>query len=253
MYDSFSNDYDRFVNWQARLSAEIPFIRQQMASLPAHAKILDAACGTGMHTIALAQAGYQVSGADLSAGMIERARANSMAAGLELEFGIAGFGDLGQFFGRQQFSTLFCLGNSLPHVADLIALQEALADFAACLQPGGFLLLQNRNFDVILNERQRWMEPQNYLQGEEEWLFLRFYDFNPDGTIQFNILTLYRRASNEWVQRISSTALYPLHQHLLLEALDFAGFKEIHCYGSMAGEPFQPQTSPNLVIKAQVS
>ncbi|MFZ2095785.1 MAG: hypothetical protein WAV05_04020 [Anaerolineales bacterium] len=26
MYDNLSSDYDRFVNWQARLSVELPFI-----------------------------------------------------------------------------------------------------------------------------------------------------------------------------------------------------------------------------------
>ena len=61
MYDDISSDYDRFVNWPGRLSVELPFLEQQIngAGGPA-AKVLDAACGTGMHAIALAQRGLTV-------------------------------------------------------------------------------------------------------------------------------------------------------------------------------------------------
>ena len=32
MYDEFSADYDRFVDWPARLVIELPFIEQQLAT-----------------------------------------------------------------------------------------------------------------------------------------------------------------------------------------------------------------------------
>ena len=77
MYDQFSSDYDRFVNWPNRLVVEMPFIERQLQAIALEAagpaRVLDAACGTGVHAIALAQRGYRVAGADLSAGMIERA------------------------------------------------------------------------------------------------------------------------------------------------------------------------------------
>jgi ubiquinone/menaquinone biosynthesis C-methylase UbiE len=57
MYDSLSLDYDRFVNWQNRLSIELPFIIKQFQLINAKS-ILDVATGTGMHAIALAQLGY---------------------------------------------------------------------------------------------------------------------------------------------------------------------------------------------------
>ncbi|MDY7040920.1 MAG: class I SAM-dependent methyltransferase, partial [Chloroflexota bacterium] len=76
LYDPFSSDYDRFVNWKERLAYELPFIERQLTAVGAR-RVLDAACGTGMHAIALAQRGYEVIGADLSAGMIERARENA--------------------------------------------------------------------------------------------------------------------------------------------------------------------------------
>ena len=33
MYEDFSSDYDRFVDWQGRLAAELPFIEQQLQAV----------------------------------------------------------------------------------------------------------------------------------------------------------------------------------------------------------------------------
>lgn len=163
MYDDLSADYDRFVDWPARLATELPLIVGRVDN-PSY--ILDAACGTGMHAIALAQKGYAVVGADLSAQVIERARANAAAADVAVRFEVAGFGKLAWVFdlssssnllplpcqgmGRGQggrgwgtsCDALLCLGNSLPHPLTPDALAAGLADFAACLHPGGFLLIQ---------------------------------------------------------------------------------------------------------------
>ena len=32
-YDDFSQDYDRFVNWDSRLQAEIPFVEARLSEL----------------------------------------------------------------------------------------------------------------------------------------------------------------------------------------------------------------------------
>jgi SAM-dependent methyltransferase len=254
MYNQLSDDYDRFVNWPARLAAELPFIEQQLDGLQkapgAGLRVLDSACGTGMHAIALAQRGYLAAGTDLSAPMIERARQNAAAAGANARFETAGFGVLAQTFGSGVFDALFCLGNSLPHVLSANGLRDALADFAACLRPGGLLLLQNRNFDAVMQQRQRWMEPQAHQDERSERLFLRFYDFEPDGLIAFNILTLRREAGSGWGQQVGSVKLRPLLQAELAHALAQAGFSELEFYGDMSGAPFDPQSSGNLVIIA---
>lgn len=44
LYDPFSADYDRFVNWRERLAYELPFIEQQLAASGAR-RILDTVCG----------------------------------------------------------------------------------------------------------------------------------------------------------------------------------------------------------------
>jgi len=249
MYDDFSADYDRFVHWPGRLAAELPFIRQQLAQAEAH-RVLDTGCGTGQHAIALAQQGFEVVGTDLSPAMIGRARVNAADAGVEARFEVAGFGALREQAGGG-FDALLCLGNSLPHVLTVRARKETLEDFAACLRPGGLALIQNRNFDRVLVEQERWMSPQGHREEEKEWLFLRFYDFEADGTLTFHLVTLRREGREEWQQQVASTRLWPLREQELVAALRATGFRHITSWGDMQGTPFDAQGSPNLVITAQ--
>ncbi len=257
MYDTFSADYDRFVDWPSRLASELPFIEKRLNEIAApqvkSLRLLDAACGTGMHAIALGQKGYAVSGADLSSGMVAQARANAARASIDIPFAVASFGELAKTFGASQFDALLCLGNSLPHLLDAPSLAAALSDIAACLQPGGLLIIQNRNFDAVLAHRQRWMDPQTYHENEREWIFLRFYDFDPDGLITFNILTLHRMANAAWEQHVTTTRLAPQRQADLAAALTAAGFDQLTFYGNLAGAPFDPENSPNLVVAVRLT
>ncbi len=260
MYDAFSADYDRFVDWPARLAVELPFTERRLQTVGGR-RVLDVACGTGRHSIALARRGYLLAGTDLSKGMIERARANAVDAKVDVRFEVAAFGELARTFdlpstassGRHgsRFDGLLCLGNSLPHLLTPAELHAALADFAACLHPGGLLLIQNRNFDAVLSRCERWMKPQSCREGKTEWIFLRFYDFELRGRLIFNMVTLRREGAGEWKQQVASTRLHPLRREELTAALEAAEFVDVVCYGDMSGAPFDPGSSGNLIVTAR--
>ena len=247
MYDSLSSDYDRFVNWQNRLALELPFIIKQLQLINARS-VLDAATGTGMHAISLAQLGYQTAGADISTGMIERARLNAISASAQVRFEVTGFGNLANTFGIHSFDALLCLGNSLPHLLSRSEVDHALLDFAACLKPAGLLVIQNRNFDMVMSQRERWMEPQSHSEAEADWIFQRFYDFDPDGLLTFNMVTLKRVGHGDWSQKVVSSRLRPLLKDELVSALSETGFESLKTYGNLNGGVFDPETSGNLVI-----
>jgi len=254
MYEKFASVYDYFVNWSERLSYEIPFILEQLSQLgkdPYQIKVLDAACGTGKHAIALAQAGYQVAGADLFPQMVQLADLNASAADQKIRFKAAGFGSISAAFPDEQFQAVLCLGNSLPHVKSSNELQAALVDFAKLLAPGGLLLIQQRNFDHIMRGKERHMPPQSHQKGDEEWLFFRFYDFEPSGLIQFNILTLHRKKDQNWQVELNSTTLMPILSEDLMRALNNARFGHIQCFGNLKGDAFDPLTSADLIVLAK--
>jgi glycine/sarcosine N-methyltransferase len=245
LYDALAADYDRFVNWEGRLSHELPFFERLFAAHGVR-RVLDTACGTGHHAIALAKRGYQVVGCDLSTVMVERAKENALASGVDVSFRVAALGDLGAL--GETFDAVLCLGNSLPHLLSAAAVAGALADFTAVLRPGGVLVIQNRNFDQVWDRKERFMSPQAYRHRDQVWLFVRFYDFH-EATITFNMIRL-RSTAQGWEQGVDSTELRPIFRDDLMAGLKKAGFEDVAFYGGYDGSPFDPTQSGDLVAVA---
>jgi cyclopropane fatty-acyl-phospholipid synthase-like methyltransferase len=65
--------------------AEVDFLIDALG-LSAGAAVLDVGCGTGRHAIELARRGYRVTGVDISAGMLEQAKKDAQAAGVEVQW-----------------------------------------------------------------------------------------------------------------------------------------------------------------------
>lgn len=65
--------------------AEVDFIEEEL-KLTSGASVLDLGCGTGRHSIELARRGYQLTGVDISPGMLAVARQNAEKAGVSINF-----------------------------------------------------------------------------------------------------------------------------------------------------------------------
>ena len=124
--------------WETMVSdeataADVGFIRRHIAPPPA--RLLDMPCGAGRHSLALARAGYRVTGVDISADAVARAKA--AAGGLEAAFVEA---DMHSFAPPADFDAVLCLGNSLAYFppAEMAAF---IGGLAGALWPGGWLVL----------------------------------------------------------------------------------------------------------------
>ena len=247
LWDTLSADYDRFVDWEGRLAREMPFFERLFAERGV-VRLLDIACGTGHHAIALAQRGYEIAGSDVSQGMISRAQNNAAAAGVRAAFFQAAFGELAKWVG-EPYDALLCLGNSLPSLLREDALKGALADMAHVLVPGGLLILQNLNYDRVWPHRERFMPLQTHRQGDEEWLFLRFVDFHLE-TLTFNMVVLHRN-SGVWNYRAEATELRPIFKESLERLLEQTGFARMDFYGDYSFSPYEQDTSGDLIVVAE--
>lgn len=106
MYEPFgighATYYDEFHRREKPYEAECDFVEATLArfGLGRAKRILDLGCGTGGHVIGLTQRGYQVTGVDSSAGMLEIARQSAAQANIEvdLRLAMAETVDLGQTF-----------------------------------------------------------------------------------------------------------------------------------------------------------
>ncbi len=84
---------------------EVDFLIDELGLSPGDS-VLDVACGTGRHAVELASRGYQVTGIDISAGMLAQAKAKADAAGVSVEF-IKG--DATAFSFDKKFDAAICL------------------------------------------------------------------------------------------------------------------------------------------------
>ena len=258
-YDGLGQDYDLMVSWSERIPREEAFFARVFGESGAR-RVLDAACGTGMHAIAFARAGRECTGADLSPVMVEKARGNARDAGVPVRFVIAGFGELRSRIG-ETFDAVTCIGNSLPHLLDDASLRGCLSDFAGLLRPGGILVIQNRNYDRLLRERQRFMPLASRMDGEGETLFLRITDYPPaaeggisagsgaDESINFTLVSLKKR-NGTWSQTVLSTPLRALRRRTLESELARAAFSSVRVYGSYTFADFDSPGANDFVAIA---
>lgn len=261
-YDRLAEFFDVMTDWPSRLAVELPFLEATFARYNAQA-VLDAACGTGGHAIALAQRGYRVSGTDVSAQMIARAQANAARAGVTIPFVVARFQDLYTTFGAS-FDAVLCLGNSLPHVLTDAAALESVLNLRGCLRAGGVLILHNLNYDKRWKEKPRWFAVNAGMLENRETLVWRFADYpaarevegetqmiaSDAARITFNIALFTKHADGAWSVEVQSTLQRP-YQHSEIELLlRRAGFREITFYGNLQGAPFDVEQSGDLVAVA---
>ncbi len=241
-YDALASDYDLMTDFQKRFVAERPFFRLIVERYRIK-RALDAGCGTGFHSLLLAQLGVEVTGFDVSQEMVKTAAEHARSYRLEATFLQAGFDGIARKI-RPQFDAVFSLGNTLAHCTTPRELSGALSASHALLRPGGILFIQDVNYDRILAERQQ-------IQSVKEnggTIFVRYYEYQAE-LVRFNILRLFRQ---EGVMRhhLESILLRPYRRDELVHALRAAGFPEVLVYGGITLQPFEALQSRDLVLLA---
>lgn len=243
-YDPVAAYYDLLISWKARLKRERPFFARVFKQYCVR-RILDTACGTGKHAIAFHDWGYHVVGTDSSPLMVEKSREN--AGGRCIEFIEAGFQELGKVNGM--FDAVTCLGNSLPHVLSDVELRASVKSMYDALLPGGVLIVQNNNYDMIVGKQERFMPLAARKADGQEYLFERFFDFHGD-TLTFNLVIMLKD-SQGWTMHVNPIAQRALTSDLLVSHLRAVGFENIKLYGGYPAEPFEKLHSDAMVVVAQ--
>lgn len=239
-YDDLAEDYDAMTQFAVRLEKEKSVLAGVLELLPARHAI-DMGCGTGVHAMALAQLGVEVTGVDVSARMLERARAH---AGRHATVDSAPVhflqGDFLTPLPAESADLLFCFGNSIPHLPSGNALDEALAHWRRLLAPGGHVLIQLLNYGDVLRRQDRIVN----IRRDGETTIVRFYDFLEEA-LRFNILTIVDGHDGP-THTLRSTRLSPFTDEDITEAADSAGFTSVEKYADLHFHPFE-DGSPNLV------
>lgn len=145
----FVEKWDELIDWDQRWEAEGDFFIEQLRSRGVR-RVLDVATGTGFHSARLLEAGFQVVSADGSPYMLAKAFENGRARGHVLRTVQADWRWLNRDV-NGRFDAVICLGNSFTHLFSERDRRKALAEFYSALAHDGVLILDQRNYDSILD------------------------------------------------------------------------------------------------------
>lgn len=251
-YASWAGLYDLMIDWPKRLSGEIPQLEKWLKHREAR-KVLDTACGSGCHALALAGGGFELTGTDLNEGFLRLAREGAKDLPgeqrplfLKWDFSTPMPPRLES---RSPFDAILCLGNSFPHLIEDEAVKNALERFRSLLAPGGLALIQMKN---LANRKARgdFQLPllRRSLPDGKPVHFVRFYDFLSQGekAVEFHLVI---------------TAPRLLHQVTLLKVwteenfrriAGEAGFMKVTFHADLAcTKAFDPDASEDMVCNLE--
>ncbi len=146
---SFVRKWDELIDWDARATSEGSFFINILKERGVQ-RVLDVATGTGFHSIRLLKAGFDVTSADGSPEMLAQAFENAKRCGFIMKTLQADWRWLSRDI-HTQYDAVICLGNSLTHLFSEQDRRKALAEFYSVLHHDGVLILDQRNYDGILD------------------------------------------------------------------------------------------------------
>ncbi|MBI1921369.1 MAG: class I SAM-dependent methyltransferase [Geobacter sp.] len=249
VFNNFSEAYDLMFPWEGRMAAESEFFEALFSRYRVR-RVLDCACGTGMHPVLFARMGHESYGSDLSPRMIETAMENAMQSGVTINLRVSSFTELtDNFKPDERFDAVVNLGNSLTLAPTDQDVEKAVRQMFEVLNPGGICVINIFNWDKLAREKLRIM-PASIAQSEgRDLTFLRVFHHLGD-IIQLNIVVVTREGDAVDTQ-ILRAEQRPIGHATILGYLKKAGFRNWFSYNGYSLGPFDPLNSDALLLIAE--
>ena len=232
-YESLAVSYDR-LTYDVPYREILTFVQMLLAERGcAPRSVLDLACGTGAMSLLLAEAGYQVTGADMSEEMLTVAYDKATA-----------LPDNRPVFVRQKMERLrlpepvdwvLCCLDSVNYLTDPAACREAFRRVYQNLNPGGVFV-----FDVNTPEKLRAMDGQIFLDEDEDVFCVWRGCFVEQERICYYGMDLFQRQGKLWRRNQEEHREYAYELAELTEYLRQAGFAGIQLFADRKREAPAP-------------
>lgn len=192
--------------------------------------MLDVSIGTGNLTLPAAELGVKLSGSDLSSAMLRKCEEKAQAKSLEIDLRESDFRELKQNF-SETYDCVASTGNSIPYVTNEEA-EAVLEQMDALVKSGGYLYFDMRNWDKILEKRQRFYLYNPVFDGDTRINFLQVWDYNADESMTFHLLYLFEKDGKIFQKEHFEEHYFPIKRLRLLEKLESMGYRKLQvmCY-----------------------
>lgn len=234
-FDWQANYYDYFMDWKVRLNNEMPGLVKAFKKAKVK-KIIDIACSTGEHSIALAKNGFEVVGLDSSGKMIRISDLKKAKLSDDIRDKVQflkGYKESIPKFPKDFDAAIF-MGNALSHV--IVTDSDILKETVNVLRSGkGVLVFQISNYDKVLrkNDGLREFVIKRFGLGfGQDHAFLTFYKKGKGKTI-IHTRAIFDYVGDKWVLRgMNDTQVMYFGRKEIEKMLKKLDFKEIDFYGS---------------------
>lgn len=214
---SFVDKWDELIDWEARAKSEGRFFINVLRE-HGKRKILDVSTGTGFHSVRLLKEGFKVTSVDGSPEMLAKAFENGRKNGEILQTVHADWRWLNRdLYGK--YDAIICLGNSFTHLFSERDRRKTLAEFYAALRHDGILILDQRNYDSILDQGFS-SKHQYYYCGDNVVAEPEHVD---DGLARF----VYRFPDKSEYH----LNMFPLRRNYVRKLMFEVGFQSVKTYG----------------------
>jgi SAM-dependent methyltransferase len=242
MSDAFRSSahlYDALSDAGGRLKREGPLLLDLLARAPGQ-RVIDLACGTGLHAEYLAGHGAAVTAVDLSPDMIAYAEERRGHPNIQFRTG-----DMCQVAGGP-WDVALCLGNSLSLLPSWEAVGAVLRRVHDVLSSGGLFCVQVLNYHALSAQEPRHRVESKQLDGGAEVVAVKSLVPKEDRTF---LSLAFFEASGAACSSLSETAvlLHVTDTQLTAMARE-AGLDTRGAYGGFDRSPYDPATSSDLVL-----
>jgi glycine/sarcosine N-methyltransferase len=227
-YDRLAADYALiYEDWPAAVERQAALldrlIRERLGPPPKD--LLDCACGIGTQVLGLAALGYRVTGSDLSARAIERAKREAGRRKLAISFEVADMRALeASIAGR--FDVVLAADNALPHLASDADLATALRAIRRKLAPDGLFLASIRDYDDALAHRPVTWPARLYGEDGRHRIVQQVWEWLDDRRYRVHVVIM-RQVADDWRCDHHVGSYRALTRGELSAALRAAGFEGV--------------------------
>lgn len=189
------------------------------------ARVLDLACGHGRVALELARRGYRVTGLDLSAPSLERAREDAAAERLDVEWVHA---DMREIPTGAQFDGIVNVFTAFGYFDEEEENARVLEGVARALRPGGRFLIDTLNLLALAG---RW-RPGLWEEREDGTLFLQEHRYD---VLRGRNLARWTFVHPDGSRGVIEHSLRTYAPHELVALLERAGLRVTGSWGDFEG------------------
>ena len=204
--------------------------------------VLDAACGIGTQSLALAARGYRVVASDISTSAIERARHEAARRDLDIEFIVDDMRTLDTVAART-FDLVIACDNAIPHLAGEAEIRAAFAAFHRRLQPGGGCIVSVRDYAGIERQGTRLVPFGVRRDRGTRFVVFQVWEFDDEG-YDLNFYFLEDPAEGAPITHVMRSRYYAVTTDALVRLMLDVGFQDVERLDDLFFQPLIVGTRP---------